>query len=362
MRSAPVTRTMLSRFTGPLAIAAAAAFVSLGAQGQGAEPDRLRGVIEPVKAKTPFKIGVTVVHLQDDFWKGIAYGIVDEAKRSNVEVVQVSVAGAYGNVREQFAQLGTLQSKGADVIVVGPAAFDGYDPVLKKLKDAGLTVVAAGIPLNSRHVDFGVGQDDRAIGVAQAKALCAAKGNAEATALVITGPAGAEWASQRIDSFTKTASQCKGLKLVQGAAAGSLALERGVAEASDLMLKNPAATYIETPAVSLGMGAAQAVRQLKRNNVKVVTSGVVNEVIPMVEDGRVLAVVSEPGIIMGRLIVQYAIRQREKLPMPNLDKATGTNYPALMVPTAMVDSKNARTYPLALYEIPPKEWSIDAMR
>ena len=33
------------------------------------------------------------MHLQDDYWKGMAYGIVDEAKRAGGKVVQVSIAG-----------------------------------------------------------------------------------------------------------------------------------------------------------------------------------------------------------------------------------------------------------------------------
>lgn len=345
----------------------AAMLVSAGAlaqdAGTAAEPDRLRGIIEPVVAKEPFTIGASLVHLQDDFWKGIAYGMVDEAARSNVEILQVSVAGAYGNVREQFGQLETLQSLGADVVVVGAAAFDGYGPILKRLRDAGITVIAAGIPVGSENVDFGVGQDDRAIGVAQGNEACRVAGTEPTTALVVPGPAGAEWANQRIQGFSDTVTaDCPNLTLIQGAVGTSMALEQGLTQASDMLLRNPEATLIETPAVSLGMGAAQAVRQQGRDDVKVITSGAVNEVIPMIEDGRVLALASEPGIIMGRMIVQYAIRQHEGLPMPGMDQATGTAYPALMIPITMITPETVATYPFDLYEIPPADWSIEALQ
>src|SRR5690606_34878340 len=136
------------------AIALAAACLGPVHAAEQESVDRLQGLLEPIKAEKPFKVGVTLVHLQDDFWKGIAYGIVDEAKRSNVEVVQVAVAGAYGNVREQFAQLGNLQAKGVDTVIIGAAAYDGFNPIIKSIKDAGIDVIAAGIPLNSSHVDF----------------------------------------------------------------------------------------------------------------------------------------------------------------------------------------------------------------
>src|SRR5690606_17890460 len=87
----------------------ASAFAFPGAQAQDTS-DRLLGLLEPIQATKPLTFGVTVVHLMDNFYTGIAYGIMDEAKRSGVEVAQVSVAGGYGNVQEQFAQLQAFKS------------------------------------------------------------------------------------------------------------------------------------------------------------------------------------------------------------------------------------------------------------
>jgi ribose transport system substrate-binding protein len=326
------------------------------------EPDRLRGIIEPVVAQKPLRIGVTLVHLNDDFWKGIAYGIADEAKRANVQVVQISVAGAYGNVKEQFAQLETLKSLGVDVAVIGAAAFDGYNPALKSLKNAGIMVVAAGIPVNSANVDFGVAQDDSSIGATLAKEVCTAKGDGEAKVLTVPGPAGAEWARLRHVAFLDEAKKCKGLTVVDGATGGALGIEHGLSQASDMLLKNPDAKFIYTPEVSLGMGAVQAVKQLNKPDTKVVSSAVVREAIPMVKDGRLLGIVSEPGIVMGRLIVQYAIRKSEGLPTPNLNPVEGLKYPAVMVPSELITQENADHYPFELYELPPEDWSISAFQ
>ncbi|WP_155831135.1 substrate-binding domain-containing protein [Hyphomicrobium sp. 802] len=324
------------------------------------EPDRLRNIVAPIVAKKPLKIGVTLVHLHDDFWKGIAYGIVDEAKRSNVKVLQVSVAGGYGNVKEQFAQLETLKSLGADVVVIGAAAFDGYNAILRNLKSSGVKVVAAGIPVNSSAVAFGVGQDDKAIGSALEDVICKTKGAADASVIAIPGPAGAEWAHLRHVGFEEEAKKCTGLKVIDGAVGGGLGIEQGLSQAADLLLKNPDANFIYTPEISLGMGAVQAARQLGKTT-KVVSSSVVREAIPMLKDGRLLAICSEAGIIMGRLIVQYAIRENEGLPTPNLTKA-GTPYPALMVPITMITQENADSYPFDMYELPPKAWSVQAMQ
>lgn len=329
------------------------------ASAAAAQEDRLQGLIEPIKAEKPYKIGVTLVHLNDDFWKGIAYGIQDEAKRSGVKVVQISVAGAYGNVREQFAQLNALKSLGVDIAVVGAASFNGYDPVFKEMQKAGIKIVAAGIPVNSPNVTFGVGQDDASIGVALAKEVCKAK--PDSTVATIPGPAGAEWVRLRYVGFMDEAKKCPGLKTIPGAYGGDLGLAYGLSQASDLLLKHPEANFIYTPVISLGMGAAQAVKQLNRHT-QVVSSAVVKEAIPMIKDGRILAVVSEPGIIMGRLIVQYAIREMEGKPMPNLHTDKSLPYPYVLTPPVLITPTNVDRHPFNIYEIPPQDWRIDAMQ
>ena len=85
------------------AIAAATLLVVAGLASAGAgaaDADRLRGAVEPVVAKKPYRIGVTVVHFVDDYWKGIAYGLTEESKEANVQIVRLLGAGGYGKVLE----------------------------------------------------------------------------------------------------------------------------------------------------------------------------------------------------------------------------------------------------------------------
>jgi ribose transport system substrate-binding protein len=340
----------------------AALGIALAAPLAHAETDRLLGLIPAMSAQKPFKIGVTVVHLNDDFYKGIVYGIEDEARRSNVRVVQVSVAGAYGNVREQFAQLDAFKTLGVDVAVLAPAAYDGFDPIIASLKSAGIKVASVGIPVNSKHVDFGVLQDDRAIGTVLADAICKS-GAGQKVVATVPGPAGAEWVRLRYAGFIDEAKKCGSMKVLPGAFGGALGLQEGLAQTSDLLLRNPDVNFVYTPEVSLGMGAAQAMRQQHRQ-AQVVTSSMVREAAPMVKDGRMLAVVSEPGIIMGRLIVQYAIRSMAGEPLPNLAAAspTGLAYPHYDVPSTLITRANVNTHPFEIYEIPPSSWRMPAVQ
>lgn len=353
-----IARPAATRWFSACALSVAALAVTMPVQAQTS--DRFVGLTTPVKAEKPFKIGVAVVHLQDDFYKGIVYGIEDEAKQVGAQVVQVSVAGAYGNVREQFAQLEALKALKVDVVAFAAASFNGYDNALKALKDAGIKVVAVGIPVGSKHVDYGVLQDDQEIGRTLAREVCATKNLG--TVLTVPGPAGAEWARLRYVGFMDEAKKCDGLKPVEGAFGGTLGLQHGLTQTSDLLLRYPDAKYVYTPEISLGMGAAQAIRQ-QRKNVKVVSSSMVKEAIPMVKDGRFLAIVSEPGIIMGRLAVQFAARQLANKPVSELKAADSSSpYPYFNVPPELIKPANVDTHDYHVYEIPPESWKLPTVR
>lgn len=353
MKQLTQMKSSKARLAGVMA-AAFLAFAALPTMA-GESTDRLKGILEPIKAEKSFTMGVTLVHLQDDFWKGIAYGILDEAKRSGVEVTQVAVAGAYGNVREQFAQLDAMRTRGVNYAVVGPASFDGYDSVFRSMQKSGAKVLAAGIPVNSANVTFGVGQDEGAIGAGLAKVVCQLK--PDANVAPIAGPAGAEWARLRYEAFKTEAGKCNGMKVQPATFGGSLDLAYGMSQASDLLLRSSGVDFIYTPVIPLGMGAAQAVRQ-QRKATKVVSSAIVREAIPMIKDGRLAAVASEPGILMGRLIVQYAIRDHEGKELPNMNKDGSLPYPHVLVPSVVITPANADTYPFEEYDLPPRDWSI----
>lgn len=329
------------------------------AQAPAPTNDRLFGIVEPVVAKKPLSLGLALVHLNDDFWRGIAYGVEDEAKRSNVTLKRVFIAGAYGKVREQFAQLQALRSLGVDVAVLGAVAFDGFDPAIRDLKQAGIRVMAAGIPVNSASIDLGVGQDDSNIGKEMARQLCAI--DPAPKVAFVPGPAGAEWARLRVVGYKQElAAKCKPAKLVEAGFSAGIALQDGLTQAADLLLKNPDVNAVYTPASSLAIGVAQAARQARRD-VNLVTSAVNRESLKLLKEGRFKALVTEPGILMGRLIVQYAIRQSEGLPLDGVKKDGSLPYPYVMTPSLVVTSKNVDTFPVFQTDIVPEGWSSSAL-
>ena len=150
--------------------------ITVGVTIRAEEQDRYLGVTDPVQDKAPvIRYGVTLVHLQDDYWKGMAYGIVDEVSKSGGKVVQVSIAGKYGNVTQQFAQIEAMMTKGIDVLVLGASSYKGFDPILAKAKEKGIKIIAVGTPVNSKLPDWGVLFSDFDIGKKMGALLCQKK-------------------------------------------------------------------------------------------------------------------------------------------------------------------------------------------
>lgn len=329
--------------------------LSLVLLGASASADRLRGSVEPVKADKPYRIGVTVVHFVDDYWKGISYGLVEEAKEAGVEIVRLFAAGGYGKIAEQIAQLETLSTLDVDAVILGATNFNGYDRVIKRLTDKGIVIVAAGVPVNSDLVTMGVTMDEVAIGSTLAGYVC--KQNPSAQVLTIPGPSGPAWNKLRFDGFEAGAKDCPGMVLHGNVFKGDTKIEDGQSQGSDLLIKHPEATHIYAAAANLGTGAALAAKRIG-SDAKVVTATVTSKTVELMKEDRIAMVISEPGVLIGRSLIQYTTRVLNKNDLPNLVSGGPIPYQQFLIPLFQLTSKNVDSYELSIYDQPPADWHI----
>ncbi|MEB3360005.1 MAG: substrate-binding domain-containing protein [Synechococcales bacterium] len=319
--------------------------------------DRLRGVVEPVQAEQPYRVGIAVVQLSDDYWKGMVYGMMEEAKEAGVEIVRVYAAGGYGKVPDQIAQLEALEALDVDAVILGAADYDGFDEVLNRLSTKGIQVIAAGVPVNSEVVSFGVTMDEIEIGKTIANYIC--EQNPEAQVITLPGPQGPAWNKLRFDGVQAGAQDCPGMELVGNTFAGDITIEDGQAQASDLMIKYPDADYIYAAAGGLGTGAALATRGLSRDT-RVVTAAVTAKTVDLMEDGHIAMVVSEPGVLIGRSLVQYTTRLLNGDELPNLAEGGPIPYPQFLIPMFELTPDKLPDYDLTHYDQPPAGWQPPA--
>lgn len=317
--------------------------------------DRLRGLIEPVQAKERYKIAFAAVHFVDDYWKGVAYGILDEAEKSGVDIVRVTSAGGYGNLQQQIAQLEALSALDLDAVIVGAATFDGLRRPLHSLAEKGVKIIAMDLSVNSPDVSFRVGQNQTDLGRAMGGYIC--NKDPKALAITIPGPAGVEWTADRLRGVTEAAKKCPDMKLVGNEFKASTLLEDGQSQAADLLTVYPNADYIYAAAVSLGTGAARAIKQAG-SHAKVVTGGFTDNTVDLMKEGLIDMVVSEPGILIGRMNLQYAIRLLNGDDLPNLAKDGDLPYLSYNLPPRTVSRDELSSYNLGWYDIPPAGWNV----
>lgn len=313
--------------------------------------DRMLGMAEPVKAARPYRIAYAAVQLNEDFYLGIAWGMVDEATRSGARLVRITNAGGYGHSAEQINQLEQLRALGVDAVLVVGANFNGYDRVVARLNASGIRVIAVASPIGAPGTTAGITQDEAALGTQLARHICGK--SAGATVLTLPGPLGTEWNKLRFDGFRVAAAQCR-LNLVGNTFKGNISIEDGQAQVLDGLLKNPQATYVYAAAGALAVGAAQ---QIKRSGSKAkVVTGTVNErTVALVNEGVIEMVASEPAVLFGRAALQYALRSLNGDPLPNL-KSGVLPYPAVFVPNKELTRENIGQYDLYLADLPPKGW------
>lgn len=339
--------------TGRLALAVLAvfAFLTIGTHA-GIAQDRLLNMVEPVKAKKPYRIGYSSADMNADFFLALAYGVTDEAKQSGVQLVRIVSAGGYGKVAEQIAGIEQMGALNLDAVIIMGAAFDGYDKVVERLVAKGTKVVTMASPIGAPQVSFGVLQNEAGIGKTLADYIC--KEKPKATVITLPGPAGAAWNKMRFDGFKAAAEKC-GLNLVGNTYAGNIDIEDGQRQAGDMLLKYPDADYIYATAGILAVGAAQQAKRM-HSKAKVVAGTFTRRTPEMIKDGEMAMIVSEPPIVFGRAAVNYTVRLLNGDPMPNMVKGI-MPYPVVMVPNTAVTAQTIGTYDVNEYDLPPEGWT-----
>jgi ribose transport system substrate-binding protein len=330
----------------------ALASASLASGGVARAADDLLGMVEPVKAKKPYRIAYLSADMNSDFWLGLAYGVTDEAKRAGVNIVRILSAGGYGKVAEQIGQLEQVATLNIDAVIVAGAAFDGYDKVVDRLVEKGIKVVTIATPIGAPKTSLGILQNETGIGEQLADFVCKQKPGA--TVITLPGPPGTIWNKLRFDGFKSHGEKC-GLKLVGNTFSGNIAIEEGQRQAGDLLLKYPDADYIYAVAGIFSVGAAQQAQRM-HSKAKVVTGTLTRRTVDLLKDGAMSIVISEPPIVFGRAALEYTVRLLNGDPLPKLIPGI-MPYPVAMVPNIALTTSSIATYDVNQYDLPPQGWT-----
>lgn len=283
----------------------------------------LGGYLEPSTPEGDCTLGMALPHFRDPFWIAIAYGAADEAEKAGCTIEAVYEAGGYENLDTQIQQVEDLIQLDVDAILFAPNDYEGTASIADRAAESGTVVINLANMSASEEVAYGVNNHDPAVGEAMADWI--ADKNPDAKIALLSGPAGANWATDRIEGFKDRIEEAHpGVEIV---AEKNTDVDRAVAQqvVEDWLVTGDQIDAVVAVAAPLGEGAGAALAAEDREEeTDVLVSTLNDETLDFLEQGLVDYVQSERPVLTGRLGVQLAIKalNGEEVDLPSYEALT----------------------------------------
>ena len=92
------------------------------------------------KAQEKWRIRVFIPHLKDDYWLGVNFGLIHEARRLGISL-SIYEAGGYDQLDVQRRQIEESLKEKPDGLIIGAISLDGLNDLVKKASDKGIPVL-----------------------------------------------------------------------------------------------------------------------------------------------------------------------------------------------------------------------------
>ena len=92
------------------------------------------------KAQKKWRIRVFIPHLKDDYWLGVNYGLIKEARRLGISL-SIYEAGGYDQLEVQRRQIEESLKEKTDGLIIAAISLDGLNDLVKKASDKGIPVL-----------------------------------------------------------------------------------------------------------------------------------------------------------------------------------------------------------------------------
>ena len=103
------------------------------------------------KAQEKWRIRVFIPHLKDDYWLGVNFGLINEARRLGISL-SIYEAGGYDQLEVQRRQIEESLKEKPDGLIIGAISLDGLNDLVKKASDQGMPVLDLINGMSSPHI------------------------------------------------------------------------------------------------------------------------------------------------------------------------------------------------------------------
>lgn len=252
-------------------------------------------------------IGLATAAVSTAFVMSLYYGVEDEAKIQGANLVALD-AGGYENSSQQIQQIQDLIQRKVDVIIVNVTNAEAVAPVVEQAIDAGIPVIGlSSLPKTDRMIAT-VGADHYGMGVLQAQCLAGKIGGAGDIA-IMAGPAGVNWAMERVQGFKDTiAAEFPNINIIAEKNSNS-DRNSGLTIMEDWLQAYPDLAGVATVVDDLGAGAADAIAAANKTGSIMISSSNLSAIGKQyLEEDKIHCQSVQQGVQQGRVAVQLAMK------------------------------------------------------
>ncbi len=285
---------------------------------------------EPVPASTPRQVCVLVPHFKDEYWLSVGYGLEQEARHHNIELLLYE-AGGYRALATQIAQLDDCAARGVDAVLIGAVTSD-HAELLSAIRDVSSQVPVFGLVNELRSPDLSgrIGVDWRQMGLVLGGYLAQLHpaGTASQRAVIVSGPSESGWAGPLEQGLREGLAQSSiEIMAVFGADTG---LRQQLALVEEAFATIPQIDLLigSAPAVEAAIGLTS--RTGEKSDVRLAATYISHTIKRSVANGRVLAVPYDDPTLQGVLAIRQMLTvldtgQRAALSGPEIELVSGEN-------------------------------------
>jgi periplasmic protein TorT len=261
------------------------------------------------KASKPWNICVLFPHLKDTFWVAVDYGVVEEAKRSGVNLTLYQ-AGGYENLPKQLSQFDDCLSGGFDAIVVGPISEAGLEREFAKGVASGKPIISTVNPVSKATVTSKMTVDFDTMGKRTGNYLVDFLNGKDAKIETFPGPSGSGWAEAFLEGFKKAVKDKRNIAILGDKFGDSgVAVQLGLIENALQAYPDMSVIWGCAPAAEAAIGA---VAQAGKKEVLIMSSYENQAMLKALQDGEILGFATQYPVLQGRIAIDTAVRVLEK--------------------------------------------------
>lgn len=267
---------------------------------------------EPLaKAAKPYKLCVLFPHMKDSFWVAVAYGIVEEAKRMNVNMTLFE-AGGYENLPKQLAQFDDCMAAGFDAIIVGAISEAGLSQKFKEGIAKGKPVISTVNPVDKAETTAKMFVEFDTMGKQTGDYLVQSLGGKAAQVVNFPGPAGSGWAESFNNGFKAAIKGTKVKLLDEKFGDSGVAVQLKLVQ--DALQTYPDMNVIwgTAPTAEAAIGA---VAEVGRKDIMIMSSYENQAMLDALNKGEILGFATQYPVLEGRVAIDMAVRALEKKPV-----------------------------------------------